>query len=203
MTNYNRSPFDTLHRLAMYELEDVDLLVKWSEENTQLRKKRLEQLNQLDGPEDQFSDDWGELDSFTQLHAELATVALWRCVELCRKRVIRSALGDEAVKNVFRHQDFCKKLWKLGIEEASLKQAEWVNELRCINNDIKHDGYVGGELAKVPGWESRAGKEIGNLAPHYTRLREHAEAYVADLVEKASQWWRGARQQAPPGAQPL
>lgn len=185
------SPFFLLRRLASYELGDVDRLVAWSEQQRRAREKSLKRLTR--SAEDQFVDDMAEIDAFAELYAECAIVALWRCVELFRKRVIANAAGAAKAGAAFQHKRFCRMLEQLGIFESTLDCAEDVNELRCLNNAAKHDGYVGGELATLAPWKQQEGKKIGDLRPHYARLRPLAERYIADLTMRANEWWKKER----------
>ena len=109
------SPFFLLGRLAKYELEDVDRFVAWSERQRTARQRYLEKLPSSDCPDDRFVDDFAEIDAFTSLYTESAIVALWRCVELFRKRAIAQALGPAQAKSVYRHRDFCQMLPRLRI----------------------------------------------------------------------------------------
>ncbi len=180
---YRSQPFYPLLRLARYELEDVDRLVIWSEQQRQAREKLLERLTQSD---EQFVDDVAEIDAFAQLYAECAVVALWRCVELFRKRLTAKVIGPPEAGKIFQRKDFCLALNKLGILESNLHCSKSVNELRCINNAVKHDGYVGEMLAALHRWKQRSGEEIGDLRPHYVRLRPLTERYMNDLTKRAT-----------------
>ncbi len=183
------SPFFLLGRLAKYELEDVDRFLAWSDQQRRGRQRYLEKLPSSDGPDDQFVDDFAEIDAFTSLYTESAIVALWRCVELFRKRTIAQALGPAQAKSVYRHRDFSNALARLRISEPKVRCARSVDELRCINNAVKHEGRVGRELAACPRWKKRQGEELGNLRLHYARLRSLTERYIEDLMTKATRWW--------------
>lgn len=183
---YRRQPFHLLLRLARYELEDVDRLVRWSEHQRQGREALLERLTHSD---EQFVDDVAEIDAFARLYAECAVVALWRCVELFRKRVTAQVIGAPKAGEEFRRKDFCGLLKQLGIPESKLRCEKSVNELRCLNNAIKHDGYVGGKLAALHRWKQRSGQKIGDLRPHYVRFRPLVERYMDDLTKRATEWW--------------
>jgi hypothetical protein len=181
---YRSQPFHLLLRLARYDLEDVDRLVSWSEQQRQAREELLERLTQSD---EQFVDDVAEIDAFARLYAECAVVALWRCVELFHKRISTNVNGALAAGEKFNYKKhFLTSLKKLGIPESDLHYKKSVNEIRILNDAIKHDGYVGKELAKLDGWKRRSGKEFGDLRPHYVRLRPLAERYMDDLAKKAT-----------------
>ena len=81
-------------------------------------------------------------------------------------------------------------LGQLKISEAGLRCAKSLNELRLLNNAVKHDGHIEERLAELPRWKRRAGEEIGDLRSHYHRLRPLAERYIDDLTGKATKWWK-------------
>lgn len=112
---------------------------------------------------------------------------LWRCVEIFRKRTIANVLGASHAQDTYKHHEFRRALSRLGISEAALRCADSVDELRCINNAVKHEGCVGTKLAEHSLWKKRQGEELGDLRAHYLRLRPLAERYIEDLVAKATQ----------------
>lgn len=58
-----------------------------------------------------------------------------------------------------------------------------IEELRCMNNAIKHDGTVGNELVLSNGkWI--LGQEIGNTYDDFLRLKESPLNLLRDLIEK-------------------
>lgn len=146
-------------------------------------------MARLTRSEEQYVDDVAEINGFARLYTECAVVALWRCVELFRKRAIAQACGAAEAKAAFRHRDFCQMLEQLRISESKLRCARSVNELRCLNNAVKHEGRIAGELATLSRWKGRSGKELADLRPHYIRLRPLTEHYIRDLAERATKWW--------------
>jgi len=91
------------------------------------------------------------------------------------------ASGTQAATMVFRHKEFQKQLKSLGIDETQTRCARSVDELRCLNNSIKHSQRVNEELAKFPRWKNKKGDNLGNLESHYRRLRPVAERYLKDF----------------------
>lgn len=61
-----------------------------------------------------------------------------------------------------------------------------MNELRCLNNSIKHDQTVNGELTSFPRWRSKEGDKLGDLERHHVRLRRAVDAYLDDLTTRLS-----------------
>ena len=68
------------------------------------------------------------------------------------------------------------------IKEGKIHCAKDVDELRCLNNAIKHERRVNSALAKFPGWKK--GTELGDLESHYYRLQPLAKRYLEDLAKR-------------------
>ncbi|MCF8210071.1 MAG: hypothetical protein K9K38_11810 [Rhodoferax sp.] len=183
-----------LHSLSLYELADVDGLMEWSEsaEKKAYDLQRIRVEESKGSPEDAIE----AVESVATLHTELAIIALWRCVELCRKRVVEHTLGVDEARKAFRQKDFQKMIEQIGIDETSLVASRSINELRCINNAIKHDGYVSRELARFRNWAELEDQELGNLGHLYSEFRVDAESYITDLVSKAHLWWEQNQSEA-------
>ena len=182
-----RSVYSVLLRRAKYNLCDIDDFFERAKKARRSEQKDLEQIAASSGenvPDDWLVDDVAQLEKFSWLYSEFAIVGLWRCVELYRKRAVRVALSKEAARRAFKHEEFQKDLLQLQIDETKICCARSVNELRCLNNAIKHERRVDGELAKLPRWKNKKDDELGDLESHYHRLRPFAERYLEDLKKR-------------------
>jgi hypothetical protein len=113
-------------RIARYELGNIDTfltLAKKAQRSEQNILERLAARRRDNTPDDWLVDDFAQLDDFAALSAEFAVVGLWRCIELCRKAVIRVASGESAAARVFKHREFQRELSKLGITEERIRCA--------------------------------------------------------------------------------
>ena len=173
-TYQRRSPFLRLLRIAGYELDNIDAFLD-------LAKKTWRPKQNLD---DWLVDEVAELEDLALLSEEFAIVGLWRCIELYRKRAMRIALSEDAARRSFKHKEFQKDLLQLQVEETKLRCSRCVDELRCLNNAIKHERRVDDELAEFPRWKKKKGKKLGGLEHHYLRLRPFAKRYLEDLTKR-------------------
>jgi hypothetical protein len=185
----SRSPFPFFLLLTKYELDGIDRFVELARETRKERLERLAAETRRGAPDDDWlADNLAQLDDFAVLSAEFAIIGLWRCVELYRTSAIRIA-RTEAIRIASggRAAARVKELSKLGIPRQRIPRcARSVNELRCLNDAIKHARRVDGELAKLPRWRGKRGRELGNLESHYARLRSAAERYLNDLADRLS-----------------
>jgi hypothetical protein len=187
MPSATRSILGAFLRLAQYELADVDALVAWFEEGDLKRIDELERSASMRRSSDRYMDQRKRLDFVARLNADLSIIALWRCVELCRKRVIGHRLGEASAREAAYNTKAVAALRSMGIVPTKIEGARDTDELRRLNNAIKHDGYIDKQLATFETWRDQEGMELSNLASHYSRLRAAAEVYLKDLVRKAEE----------------
>jgi hypothetical protein len=175
-----RSPLLLFARLTKYDLDDIDRFVELAREARKSKEERLEQLAaqvRLHAPDDDWLvDDFAQLDDFAVLSAEFAIIGLWRCVELYKARAIRFERAFARAAGIRPS----------GIPKQRIRCARSVEELRCLNDAIKHSRHVDGELADFPRWRGKRGRKLGNLERHYARLRSAADRYVTDLADRLS-----------------
>jgi hypothetical protein len=145
-------------RLAEYDFDQINQFLELAKEAQESRLDSLKQLansGKMDGLEDWLVDHFAELDDFAAITSEFAVLGLWRSVELYRKRAILSGVSKKAAGNVFKNKEFKKQLLKIGIREDKLSCARSVDELRCLNNAIKHERRVGEELCGLRRWQKK------------------------------------------------
>jgi len=128
-------------------------------------------------PDDWLVDDVAQLEEFAWLYSEFAIIGLWRCIELYVAR---------AKKHIRRHKQSAMRaaLDIIKDEKKKICCAQSVDELRCLNNAIKHRRRVQGELAELPRWKNKEGDKLGDLERHYLRLQPLAKRYLEDLTKR-------------------
>ena len=177
-------------RLAKFEMgymdHFVDLTAKASREEVKTLDRLASQANKV--PDDWFADDFAEVTEFRTLSSEFAIVGLWRCIELYRKSAVRFACGVDVAKNTYKQEKFTNALSGLGIVEKDIRCARAVDELRCLNNAVKHERRVDNKLAGFQRWRNKKGGKLGSLEIHYKRLRPLAEHYLEDLAHRLIRW---------------
>lgn len=71
---------------------------------------------------------------------------------------------------------------KLGLDLNTLKGYASFDELRLINNGIKHSGLVSDDLAKYPNWKK--GAKIVGFDESYQRVKNDVREFVFDFRDK-------------------
>jgi hypothetical protein len=112
------------------------------------------ELNQNQEHKDWFlvsiENDIFTLNESVKLSCQLAVVALYMKMELRIKKACRMAYKEIESENLYKMHYLEKKLKHRGITIRDLPNFSSFDELRCINNDIKHGGVVGKKLASTP-----------------------------------------------------
>jgi hypothetical protein len=72
---------------------------------------------------------------------------------------------------------------KFNIEYELLTDYKKIEELRCLNNDIKHNGLVGSELAAA-NTKWTLGQPIANTYDDFKRLIDGPKNLLRDLASK-------------------
>lgn len=193
-----RPPFTVFLRIAKHELENIDEFLNMARKAQRSQQQSLERLAaKFDGntPDDWLVDDFAQLDDFASLSAEFAIIGLWRCIELYRaraKRAIRVASRRQDSANPTKNRKLQKEFANWESMENRIHCARSVDELRCLNNAIKHQQRVSDELAGFRCCRSKKGRELQNLEPHYKRLWPLAERYLNELTDRLGRRWKNS-----------
>ena len=107
-------------------------------------------------------------------------------IEIRTKQMCVIALPGIVPQDLFLWKKLKKQLRTNGIDVEKMVNYREVNQLRCLNNSIKHSGIVDGELAAT-GW-GKEGTEINanKCRQSLPELANAGEAYLGDLASKLS-----------------
>lgn len=179
-----------LRLLAECSYESIDRMIANLESYANAEHASIErQVSALASESDNDDDSvWKEhllreehffLDESLSLAHELSIVALYKKIEISTKRAVTTAFPDVTAHSLFKIKDMKSALKRKGIDIEKLPNFKAFDELRCINNDVKHSGQVGAELAA---YRWKAGEKLGDLDVAYKRLAPLAAQYVNELV---------------------
>jgi hypothetical protein len=131
-----------------------------------------------------FGDDFYMAEITTNLAGEMMIVALYKTIEIAIKEMARTSglFTPPQLQVLFRVADLKKNFKKKVCDLETLPNYDAFNELRCINNAIKHSGRVGVELARYSSFTQ--GQILSGLHEHYFRLRDNVNIFVNSLATK-------------------
>lgn len=184
-----------LQILQNFDYEEIDRLISGFASYTRQEHKRIEnhaeKIRQIPSNDDfdagfeemMLDDEHWFLDEVEKLTHELAVVALYKKIEITTKRAVSFAFPPPKIKqdSLYKIKELKKSLKGQGVDIESLPNYKAMDETRCINNDIKHNGIVGKELAEYSGWTK--GDKLKDIDKAYTRLAPLCACYIKELVD--------------------
>lgn len=133
---------------------------------------------------DSLVDEFDILKEVNLLSSQLAIVALYRIVEIRTKSILKRHLkNSKDIKSVFLFDNLIKLLKKeFSIDLKKVDGFSKIDELRCLNNSIKHQGVVSDELSNFHGW--KFGEKIGETSDSFNSLAKVVPSYLFSLCEQ-------------------
>ncbi|MCP2072829.1 hypothetical protein [Pseudomonas lini] len=147
-----------------------------------LSEAGFENEGEMEAYRSYLEDDFYQLGEVKKLGHALAISGLYRQVETHIKRVLRTTfpdIGKKKIDKILRGEPQSE------IDGSKLDGFDAVNELRMLNNLIKHAGsIVDAELAsKYPVWVEKV--ELHDLDKAYDRLKPLVKEYMHAFVHEA------------------
>lgn len=159
----------------------LDRRIKHDEERIKnITEDDMEDPRDLDAYRDHLIELSGAVYAAKDLGHELSIIALYKKVESHVCKVVSRKVPAAEGKNLVHILDLKRVL---PFDMASVMEFDAYNELRLINNAIKHGGKVTRQLSEeYPVWV--VGEELSDLGASYDRLLPRIKVFVSALVEK-------------------
>lgn len=132
-----------------------------------------------------LGDDHYENNLIRELSSEMVIVGLYKTVEIVIKLMLKYSelFTDREQRNIYRIAELKKEVKKKVVDIETLDGFSSYDELRCINNTIKHnDNTVQIDLAHFNNWTK--GDKLSKLWNHYNKLKPGVRKFVYKLSEK-------------------
>lgn len=165
-----------LRQLAQYGVNEIDHFREHAHDACGERRRTLEKRAESLPPDawDFLADEASELGIVSSLADQLSIVALYRIVEINTGRILAHEFGKPAARAA---SSICrlKKLLKAqkGIDLAQVPHYRAIEQLRLLNNEIKHADRLWYEV-----------KNLKTLEKAYARLSPKVPAYIFRLAER-------------------
>ncbi len=119
--------------------------------------------------------------------SHLLIVGLYMMIEKSIKELIGGIKGitNNQLKNLHRldgMKELLNEKFEISVEE--IKNFKYFNELRVLNNCIKHSGIVDSELTEINPVSWNQDQEIGNVYDDFKRLSTQSIEFCQELFEK-------------------
>lgn len=180
--------------LVKFEVERIEKLLEQVERQNKRDQLYLEKefeglsRNQFESDYDYksymdtFSDDVYLLNDVKILSEQLAIISLHKLVEIRTVYEVSFHITSEEIKKQLHRIDIMKsELRKLGVQLNSIKYFKEMDELRLINNCIKHSGVANKGLLKY-GWQ--VGDKFENLTKKIDGFKKIVPEFIYDFVER-------------------
>lgn len=119
---------------------------------------------------------------------EMQIVYLYKNIEILLKEIIRTAFPGEDKRDLFAW-DNMKSFFKLKqIGFISIKEFEYVDQLRIVNNNIKHSSEIGSEIQKkgIKEFKELYEFNFNSLTEFYNRVKNHIEPFLDNVAENVN-----------------
>jgi len=134
---------------------------------------------EIDLYKDHLSDRMEIAKSSKLLGDELAIIALYKSIEIKTKKIVHHKIPSSCSLNL----SYFKQLHQAVPTITTLPNYDALNELRLINNSIKHGGTVSEELSSAfPAWVQD--ENITGLDTVYNRLLPLVKIYFSAFVDE-------------------
>lgn len=136
--------------------------------------------------EDAISDDSSLIDEVKMIGKELAIIGLFKTIEIKIKEIskISEFFTEEKIKNMNKIVCLKKYFKNIGINIEEIDNYFEFNELRELNNCVKHSGVVSPELKEINESYGAENQLIKDYDKHFEALLIPNTKFVANLGEK-------------------
>ena len=155
---------------------------KLEEENKSLKKSQFNDEYDYEAYINTLASNYEILEDIKDLSEQLAIVALYRIVELNMKKILLWRYPKEEVQKLRRIDYIANRLSKDGIKLEKVHHYKAVDEIRLLNNAVKHENKVTKDLEKYGSYKE--GKELKNLGKAFNRLSLKVPRFLRFLAEK-------------------
>ena len=132
---------------------------------------------------DFLKDEFYILDQIKEISNQFVIIGLYRIVELETVKQLKRLYSGNDLKNLFKFGNMIKKLKNdYSIDVKKLTNYKAIDELRLLNNAIKHKNKVTKQLSVYPDWN--VGDSLNNLDAAYKRLSGQIALYLSDLTKE-------------------
>lgn len=144
----------------------------------QMEKRNKDKEDIVDAVDGEF---W-ENESFGSYSTEMMVIANYRMCEMHLKSAIKYLYSSD-LKKYYKWENIKECFMSNGIDLQLLQDYSVINELRCLNNCLKHSGYVDKNLLEANSiWVKNT--KIENLDKHIERFDQATERFFRNLLEK-------------------
>jgi len=113
---------------------------------------------------------------------EVKIIYAYKHFEINLKKLLSSAYRDPSVKKIFHWYEFAQYLKLKGIEIKKNNQFAEIDELRIVNNALKHSGEIDkDEIKKIKEFKGKTSFKTSDLELFYSRVKDSPNSFLSSL----------------------
>lgn len=126
------------------------------------------------------------MDDIRIIGEELAIIGLYKTIEISIKKSVKLSekFSKKKLEELHKIENFIGHFRSVNIEVESIEGFNSFNELRLINNCLKHSGFVSKALMDFNPSLWRKGEKINNSAETFSRLLYPSVKFLKELGNK-------------------
>ena len=113
--------------------------------------------------------------------SEMRVIFLFKTIENAIKEILVIAFPKIQKKSLYRWDVIVNLLKSNGVELGKLEGYDAANQLRIVNNNIKHSTKISEETKKIPYWNHETNFTYKNIDTFYNNIHELIIKFMKDL----------------------
>lgn len=132
---------------------------------------------------DQIGEEADRIRKMSSIGEELAIIGLYKTIEITIKKCARlsTLFSEEEILKMYNFKLMKKSFKNQNIFFENIENFREFNELRLINNCLKHSGMVNHDLIKINPSFEKLNNEIQNSSEHFKRLINPSLNFLKNL----------------------
>ena len=115
---------------------------------------------------------------------EMKVVGLYKDFEIFLKELITISFPDAVTKELYKWENVKSFLKSYSIQVGDIRNQGVINELRIVNNNIKHSNTIEDAVKNIPEFENKEEFDYEGLSQFYDRVRNEPVNFLDSLVDK-------------------
>lgn len=119
---------------------------------------------------------------------EVKIIYAYKHFEITFKKLLASAYDDKNAKKLYNWREFTQYLISKNIDIRSVNGFKEVDQLREVNNSLKHSSEISNEtIKKIEEFKKKKSFEAKDLEDFYLRVKKYPKIFLQNLVIKISE----------------
>lgn len=113
-------------------------------------------------------------------------VYLYKSFEILLKDIISETFPKVNKRDLFQWENVKSLINSNGIKFSGLNEYKYINEIRIVNNNIKHSSFIDEQTKKqaIPEFDQKESFDFKSMNSYYLRIKEKPKLFLIDLAEE-------------------